>query len=47
VAALKGRKGARMISLDFGEVLQGALVIIVIAVLILIVMPYLSGKGRR
>jgi competence protein ComGC len=36
-----------MISLDFGEVLQGALVIIVIAVLILIVMPYLSGKGRR
>lgn len=36
-----------MINLDFGEVLQGALVIIVIAVLILIVMPYLSGKGRR
>jgi len=36
-----------MINLDFGEVLPGALVLIVIAVLILIVMPYLSGKGRR
>jgi hypothetical protein len=36
-----------MINLDYGEVLPGALVVIVVAVLILIVMPYLSGRGRR
>jgi hypothetical protein len=45
-SSIEQQKGALMI-LDSSEVLQGALVIIVVAVLIVIVMPYLSGRGRR
>lgn len=33
--------------LDPGDYLKMALVVIVVAVLIVIVLPYFSGKGRR
>lgn len=41
------RNGAVTMFLDQGDVVQMALILIVVAVLIIIVLPYFSGRGRR